>query len=608
MKTYLTLAALLMLWASAGAQVAMTQDGRVLDSNYLVGGNGYNSVRASNRIDSNLIVNSQVTRGFGFRGNPGYLPGNQFHGSMGSADLDPFLRDSVGVGQIGTGTVQSMGIFLSPNRTILNANAIANQANSPGSSQPLTAYVTPSTTHRLYATAVEAYKPIVQVAPQPAQSNPLLMGQNVVTPPELLSSVPSAIAGPFNVEAMRVSVSTLFGILQTPQQQKQLVEDLARQRQLERANLQPNALPDQPEGQREEVPQPTSLDNAVAAPLPADARGVYIELSGPRSDRSAPAGQNSLSGPQPQPGQRPLIEQYPPAGKKGPPPSQLPPAEETRPNLPSEPTTPSALAPKTGQDIYFDLLTSLQPQRPGIVAARGDPLAAMIRRPETADQRPDQAQRPELPPQPGQVQRPGLEPPLLADRSADRTSDKLERRQNVLVLHSLAGEGPDLFNIHMRQAEDLLAKRKFYEAAQEYELAGLMDRSNPLATLGNALALLGAGEPRAAAFNLQSALQYFPPLMDTRVDVPKILGKDLATDRLALIQERIESAGEKVDPSLLMLAAFVSSSLDQPGKARQYAEHLKRIAGDDRLAAAFADRILQPASAPATLPAPAPAN
>jgi tetratricopeptide (TPR) repeat protein len=305
-----------------------------------------------------------------------------------------------------------------------------------------------------------------------------------------------------------------------------------------------------------------------------------------------------LSGPQVPPGQRPLIERYPPAGEKGRPPSQRPPAEENnRPNLPYDPSaTSEVMTPKTGQDIYFDLLTSLQPQRPGVVAARGDPFAALLRRPETPAQQPDQAQRPDQ------------EHPLPPDRAPDRSSDKLERRQNVLVLHSLAGEGPDLFNRHMRQAEAWLAQRKFYEAAQEYELAALMDRSNPLARLGNALALVGAGEPRAAALDLQSALRYFPPLMDTRVDVPKILGKELAGDRLALIQQRIESDGQKVDPSLVMLAAFVSSSLDQPDKARQYAAQLKSIAGDDRLAAAYADRILQPASQPASAPASQPAR
>ena len=102
-----------------------------------------------------------------------------------------------------------------------------------------------------------------------------------------------------------------------------------------------------------------------------------------------------------------------------------------------------------------------------------------------------------------------------------------------MMIHSLAGESKDMFNMQMGRAGKDLRNKQYYEAAYAYETAALQDQNNPLAKLGRGLSLLGAGESLTAAYEIERAIKLFPPLSKAQVDLPAIMGSDAleASDR-----------------------------------------------------------------------------
>ncbi len=88
-----------------------------------------------------------------------------------------------------------------------------------------------------------------------------------------------------------------------------------------------------------------------------------------------------------------------------------------------------------------------------------------------------------------------------------------------LVFKTLAGKGSDAFNQAMRAGEKHLKKAAFYSAADQYRLAVEIQADNPTARLGLAASLFGAGESLGAALHLRRAMEIFPPVMVTKLDV-----------------------------------------------------------------------------------------
>jgi len=244
---------------------------------------------------------------------------------------------------------------------------------------------------------------------------------------------------------------------------------------------------------------------------------------------------------------------------------------------------------RTGQDVYYDLQQIMNQILKASAAAAKEP----------AD-----------PSQPKRRER--LPLPFEDDPNAPavlRKSPALRRGEKGVVIASLAGTSKDLFNLHMQRAEKLLASGKFYAAAERYRIANVLNPVNPLATLGWSLALFGADEPLSAGLQLRRSLRQFYlaiDMMNTTVDVRRLLGEEMLKTRIEGLEARIKRQGDEVDPSLVLLAAFIRESMGDHDQAVKHAKLLKEMSGDVVLYKGYAQYLLTPepaAKTPTTQPA-----
>ena len=240
-----------------------------------------------------------------------------------------------------------------------------------------------------------------------------------------------------------------------------------------------------------------------------------------------------------------------------------------------EPSRPPEALPTPGQDVFLDMLIRLREIRYRTDEDRESPI-------------------------PGEIRQHSLAAESGAPASEDsgdgpdkeKTGLSAEQVAGQVVIHTLAGINRDQFNEHMTEAEKALANGAYYDAATHYDIARILDRSNPLALVGTTLALFAADEPRSSAFHLRRGFEQFPPLIETRVDINKLLNGRVVDSRITELERRLAGKSSPSDVSLFCLAAFVRSSMGQPDKAAEHAKRLKALAGDDKLYQAYAERLL----------------
>ena len=162
-----------------------------------------------------------------------------------------------------------------------------------------------------------------------------------------------------------------------------------------------------------------------------------------------------------------------------------------------------------------------------------------------------------------------------------------------LVFKTLAGKAHDTYNMAMRAGEKQLAEAKFYNAADQYRLAVEVAPENPTARLGLAAALFGAGESLGAALQLRRAMELFPPVMVTRLQVIRKIPSKKLKARLDQIYKRLEGRrGANVDPQLAMLATYMHRGAGENYIAELCAVKLRDAAAEDKLYAAYATYVL----------------
>ncbi len=181
----------------------------------------------------------------------------------------------------------------------------------------------------------------------------------------------------------------------------------------------------------------------------------------------------------------------------------------------------------------------------------------------------------------------------------------VEVTENKVLINMLAGQNQDTFNQYMARGEKKLKAGKFYEAANDFDVAQTANHSNPLASMGQAMAMFGAGEPLTAALNLRRAMTIFPPIMETSMNFRRgLMDPALIATRTAQLEERIAEQKDQVDPLVVFLAVYVETSMGEHVKAARNAELLKSLAGQDELFKLYADYILTgKGPAPTTAPA-----
>jgi hypothetical protein len=181
-----------------------------------------------------------------------------------------------------------------------------------------------------------------------------------------------------------------------------------------------------------------------------------------------------------------------------------------------------------GQDVFTDMRLALALQK--------DPGAAWFQEMQQAlREDPDAARR--------------------SMEAASLESSAFVERIIATPIRSFAGPGDSALNQELAKAEALMAEGRFFDAANSYDRARLIDGTNPLPVLGRGHALLGAGDYLTAAVTLLRGLERFPEMTRFTVDLKSLMGGGETVDiRRADIMQRIE---QHDDPRLRFLLGYL---------------------------------------------------
>ncbi|HDZ22559.1 hypothetical protein LCGC14_0284290 [marine sediment metagenome] len=175
----------------------------------------------------------------------------------------------------------------------------------------------------------------------------------------------------------------------------------------------------------------------------------------------------------------------------------------------------------------------------------------------------------------------------------DEDAEDSEDDEYLIVLTTLGGRHRDYFNDFMTKGDRALKDGRYYDAALEYRGALSVNPKNPLARLGAALALFGAGESYTAALHLRRAMALFPPLMETRLDIPSLMDPVTFDERLKAFKLDLKEDSQKLErPEPLLLAAYLHMCVGERLEARHYAHRLRAVAGRDEVYLAYARFVL----------------
>lgn len=174
-------------------------------------------------------------------------------------------------------------------------------------------------------------------------------------------------------------------------------------------------------------------------------------------------------------------------------------------------------------------------------------------------------------------------------RPAHRNLVELSK-DNEIVIHSLSGASRDTVNRSLVQAEARLKEGKYYEAVDLYQLVVMYNPQNPLPRMGLALSYFGAGEPISAALEIRKAIEVFPPMMETRLDIPHMMQiKEFNLQRASLERKLSGFKYEKNDPLMLFLACYLDYNAGNAEEALRYSKLIQTEAPpEDKLLHAFA--------------------
>ena len=240
------------------------------------------------------------------------------------------------------------------------------------------------------------------------------------------------------------------------------------------------------------------------------------------------------------------------------------------PFQPAEPTAPSGEdaglpertdLPEPGDDVFHDVLVALQQQRAQEARPSG----------EGEDVRRD----------------------VDEDGNYRDMPEEGFISEKLVMIHVLGGESRDYFNEFMRKGDAALKQGRYYDAARGYEGAAAVNPSNPLAHVGAALALFGAGEYYSASGHLEAAMRIFPPLMETRLDIAGMMDYALFEERLRRFKEDVQEDGRMVETAPpLLLATYLHNCIGEDAEARIYAFRLRAVGRDNELYQAYARFVL----------------
>jgi tetratricopeptide (TPR) repeat protein len=524
----IVVAAALALVAGAGsAQVALRQTGQALDSNFQIGSGGYNGVAGGiGGVNSQLYVNGQVSGLGNFHGPVGYYAPNQLNLTLPGAGVADFRQRSVGVQEILGGNAYVPAPYYDRLTTVWGLPGVVSSAAAPGTSGLL---------------------PPMSPGPLPAPS-----GAQSTFPYRPLSAGPLVGSGLLPGSEGRAGI--IPGL--TPKPGESGPSD-------EPSSLLPPASPSPPGRQQllRALPESSNrvsqeVDREVKAEVRTDVESVRLM---PSLERTTPAAEGGSEQPD-----------KTPAGETPTPPDSEHPRD--------------AALPQRNQDIYTDILASLRQHG----AWQKQPSAAD--RPEASPDQPQTA----IPQMPRQGQALMIvPPPQLAEQPAKTGAPWLSRGvveytpQTGMILHGLAGRNSDQFNRRMVAAEKDLREGRYAQAASNYAVAIVVDPENPLARIGQGLCSFANGDYVSSSIHIRRAINLFPPIARTRLDLAAMLDVGVMEQRMAGLDSRLSASRLSVlNPGMIFTAAYMHYNLGQVEQARQYAQ---KLLSTPRVEQAFAD-------------------
>ena len=143
------------------------------------------------------------------------------------------------------------------------------------------------------------------------------------------------------------------------------------------------------------------------------------------------------------------------------------------------------------------------------------------------------------------------------------------RAQSIMGEHkTFASYSKDMFNQHMRAAEQYLKEGKYYRAADTYTLASIYKADDPLAYAGKSHALFAAGGYMSSALFLSRALEIFPEYARFKIDIVAMVGdRDKVESRIGDIKLWIEKSGSAELQFLLGYVYYQIGRADEAKKA-----------------------------------------
>ncbi len=266
---------------------------------------------------------------------------------------------------------------------------------------------------------------------------------------------------------------------------------------------------------------------------------------------------------------------------------------EATPEVLKPPPEPKQLEidPEFGQDAFVELLKKLKARQekdaPGVPGKQTEP-DSPPRRDPLDEPTLEQGQFQQLPP--------------IERKKSKRGLIEFAPGGDVVIL-SFAGSHEDWFNVNLNKAAQHLSQGLYYQASRRYKLAVTLNPANPMARLGLCLSLFAAGESRVAGLSLYRAMALFPPIGETRLDIPQMMDEMVFARRLDLLEYQIQRAGSDVPALAYLTAVFMYRSAGQDFQAQAYAHKLIESADGNELLTGYAKFVLTGQRQPSSVPA-----
>lgn len=536
-------AACLIFSATASSQVRPLPGGQALDANLQIGSGGINYPVPQNYTPNTGMVD--LTRSRGLTAFQGRVPSlsNQLSTGVSTGGIERFRQQSVSLQDVVQGGPSlynpQISTYNSPLTTFLRPSDIlqagyGRRAPLPGDqSVPLTKHT--QLAEHLFVDATADFKPLL-----PAGAADLMVGNALGLPREKGGTTDLSGQWVRSLESQQIAERggrDLFGVL----------------REEDRIRL---------------AREISEFDRALRETAPEDSSVQPVEETQPLQpmDTRLPA-----TGAPQIPGAAPSAQAGSAAPSGGAPSAAAAGAESV------------AGLPQVNHDPFFDMLVQLRSRQAAETVAI--PGAAAPAPEGTAPPAKAEAPQPALHPMDAALlERMKTAIPMGKARSVELTGS------NEVVIHRLAGEADDAFNRCMRNAEAAMKAQRFYEAARQYSLASAARPLNPMSHLGGCLANFAAGEWMTAARNLRTAMELFPPLMETRLDLPTLVPTPDLAAQMDLLERWIQTKNDS--PMLRFLAAFLERNFGRNDRAQSHAEAVQRMDRIPKILRAYARYVL----------------